>query len=438
MNARRLTSLLVLVVFGVAMSAAQLITGRLATSFYAWERYDSVGASQTSIRGFQTVQLSAAQDNYALHTSFTGTTNLAGSFGDVGRVRLSNLYFSALNIGKTVDLHLGRQYVYAGVGNGSIDGLMAQARFLDGTIRATGYVGATVPADYASFHTSLRDYAGHFGGQIVTTAIPDARIGLSYTKREEDERDPYWASRVRDSLYSPVQMLIVTEPVTEELGSVDAYYAYDDRFTVYGRYDYDLGNEQTSRAQGSLRVNVTRDLAFTGDVIHRVPRIGYYSIFSAFVTNAVDEVEGGVEYTILPLVRAFVRVAGVSYTDESSTRWTVGVNSGYGSLSYSGSNGYAGELQSLALQGSYPFFGRMVVPTAGLSYASYSISKESEKQDAFGVLLGAILRPTAAFSIDAQAQMLNNKLMKHDVRLQLKLSYRFAQRLSIFTGEGNQ
>ena len=185
-------------------------------------------------------------------------------------------------------------------------------------------------------------------------------------------------------------------------------------------------------------MNVTDRLALTGDVIHRVPRIGYNSIFAAFVTNSVNEVEGGMEYRFLPMLRAFVRIAGVSYTDESSTRWTVGVNSGYGSVSYSGSNGYAGELQSLSLQGSYPFFGRMVVPTAGLSYASYSISEGSEKQDAFGLLIGAIVRPTPTLSFDAQAQMLNNKLMKHDLRLQLKLTYRFAQRLSLFNGEGKQ
>lgn len=438
MNGKRLTSLLMLVVFGVALTAAQLVTGRLATSLYAWQRYDSVGVSQMTVRGFQAVQLSVAQGNVAVHTSFTGTTNVAGDFGDVGRVRLYNLYLSALSLGKTLDVHAGRQYVYAGVGNGSIDGLMAQARFLEGRIRATGYVGATVPFDYTSFHTNLRDYDNHFGGQVVTTAIPDARIGISYTNRQEDQRDPYWALRVRDSLYSPVQTLIVMEPETEELGSVDASYAYADLVEVYGRYDYDFGNERTSRAQGSVRVNVTRDLALTGDVLHRIPRIAYNSIFSAFVANAVDEVEGGVEYSFMPMVRAFGRVARISYTDEKSTRWTLGVNTGYGSMSYSGSNGYAGELQSLSLQGSYPLFDRLLVPTAGVTYASYSISKESERSSAFGLLLGAMVRPSSALAFDVQAQMMNNALMKHDVRVQAKLTYRFAQRLSIFNGEAKQ
>jgi hypothetical protein len=438
MNRKRLTSLFLLVVFGVALTAAQLVTGRLTTSFYAWDRYDSIGVSQKTIRAFQAVQLSAAQGNYALHTSFTGTTNVLGDFGDVGRVRLYSLYFSALDIGKTVDLHVGRQFVYAGAGNGTIDGLMAQAHFAGGKIRATGYAGAPVPVEYTSFRTNLKDYVRHYGGQIVTTAIQDARIGLSYSNRQEDGRDPYWALRVRDSLYSPVRMLIMSEPETEELGSADASYSYDDRAFVYGRCDYDFGRDKISRAQGGLRVDITSALAVTGDFVHRLPRVAYNSIFSAFVTNAVDEVEGGVEYSILPMLRAFGRVASVSYSDEKSTRWTLGVNSGFGTLSYSGSDGYAGELQSLNLQGSYPLLGQVIVPTAGVSYASYRLSTNEDRSNALGVLLGALVRPTPTVTVDLQAQMLNNKLMNHDLRLQAKLSYRFAQRLSIFHGEGDK
>jgi hypothetical protein len=435
MNAIRLISLLTLIVMSVATTAAQLVTGRLATSLYAWERYDTVGTSQQTMRAFQAVQLSIAQGDVALNTSLMGTTNVLGDFGDAGHVRLYNLYLSWRNIGKTVDLFCGRQFVYAGVGNGSIDGIMAQASFLNRAIRVTGFGGATVAPDYAGVRTNMHDNY-HFGGQIITTLVPDARIGLSYANRRE-ERDPYWALRTRDTSFAPVSYYVVNEPEAEALGSADASYTLRDLLTVYGRYDYDFNNDRTSRAQGSVRVNVTPSFAVTGDYIHRVPRISYNSIFSAFVTNAIDEIEGGVEYGFTPMLRAFARVAGVSYTDEQSTRWTVGVNSGYGSVSYAGSDGYAGELQSFSVQGSYPFFGRMVIPMAGFSYASYRLSSESERNSTTGVMLGAIVRPTTAVSVDVQGQMLNNRLMQHDMRLQVKLMYWFAQRLSIFNGEGS-
>ncbi len=436
MNGIRLLSLIVLVVFGVTMTAAQLVTGRLATSFYAWERFDTVGTSQRSVRAFQAVQLSIAQGDVSVHTSLMGATNVAGGFGDAGRVRLYNLYVSWLNIGKSVDLHLGRQMIFAGVGNGSIDGIMAQAYFLNRGIRVTGFGGATVSPEFTDVRKNMHDNY-HFGGQIVTTMLPNARVGISYANRRE-ERDPYWALRARDTSYAPVPYQVMNDAEAEELGSADASYTLHDRLSVYGRYDYDFKNDRTSRAQGNVRVNVTSALALTGDYIHRIPRISFNSIFSAFVTNAVDEVEGGVEYGFTPMLRAFGRVAGVSYTDEKSTRWTIGVNSAYGSASYSGSDGYAGELQALSVEGTYPLFGKIVVPMAGFSYSSYRLSKESEQNSAVGVLLGAIVRPVPAFTFDVQGQWLNNKLMQRDMRLQVKLMYWFAERLSIFNGEGKQ
>jgi hypothetical protein len=436
MNGLRLLSLLVLIAIGVTMTAAQLVTGRLATSFYAWERFDSVGTSQQTIRAFQAVQLSIAQGDVSLHTSLMGTTNVTGEFGDAGRVRLYNLYLSWLNIGKSVDLHLGRQYVYAGVGNGSIDGILAQAHFLQRRITVTGFGGATVSPEFTDVRKNMHDNY-HFGGQVVTSLISNARIGISYANRRE-ERDPYWALRARDTSFTPVPYQVMSDAEAEELGSADASYTLQDRLTVYGRYDYDFKNERTSRAQGSVRVNVTNALALTGDYMHRLPRISFNSIFSAFVTNAVDEVEGGVEYGFTPMLRAFGRVAGVSYSDEKSTRWTLGVNSAYGSASYSGSDGYAGELQAFSVQGTYPFFGKLLVPMAGFSYSSYRLSKESEQNSAIGVMVGAIVRPARAFSFDVQGQWLNNRLMQRDMRLQVKLNYWFAERLSIFNGEGKQ
>jgi hypothetical protein len=436
MKTPRSLPLALLVLLCVAGAPAQLVTGRLATSFYGWEQFDTVGVSHQRVRAFQNVQLSMTQGDVSVNTFIQGAANLAGDFGDVGRVRFYNLYLTWANIGKVLDLNVGRQAVYAGAGVGTIDGFLARARFLEQKVTVTGFAGATVAPEFTGVQKNLHDNY-HFGGQVTTTLVPGARIGLSYMNRSE-ERDPYWTIRARDTSFAPVSYYIATDSWAEELGSVDAMYEYANSFSVYGRYDYDFASDRTSRAQGGARVYVTEALALTADYIHRLPHVSYNSIFSAFVANAVDEIEGGVEYGFTPLVRAFARVASVSYTDEQSTRWSVGVNNGYGSLAYTGSNGYAGELQSVSLQGSYPFFGRTVIPTAGISYASYRLSKESSRDNALSVLLGAIVRPTQAFTFDVQAQWLTNKISQRDLRLQLKLMYWFAQRLSIFKGEGTR
>jgi hypothetical protein len=233
MKGTRLLGLALLVMLGVAMTAAQLVTGRLVTSFYAWERFDTVGTSQQSVRAFQAVQLSIAQGDVSLNTSLMGTSNVVGAFGDVGRVRFYNLFLSWLNIGKTVDLHLGRQFVYAGVGNGTIDGVMAQAHFLQRAITVTGFGGATVGPDFTGVRSDMHDNY-HFGGQVLTTLIPNARVGLSYANRRE-ARDPYWTLRTRDTTYAAYAYYVAPDADAEELGSADASYTLRDRLSVYGR-----------------------------------------------------------------------------------------------------------------------------------------------------------------------------------------------------------
>jgi len=436
MNGSRLLPLVLLLAWCAATAPAQLVTGRLSTAFYTWEQFDTVGTSQQYLRAYQTAQLTIAQGDVSLTTFLQGTTNLAGSFGEAGRVRFYNLYLTWANIGKMVDLHLGRQGIFAGVGVGTIDGLSAKARLFQNKVTVTGYGGSSVGPEFTGVRKNMHDNY-FFGGQVVTSMVPGARIGLSYMNRHE-ERDPYWTLRARDTSFAPVPYYVTFDSPAEELGSADARYDYGDRFSVYGRYDHDFLNQRTSRAQGGARVQLTPQLSVNADYIHRVPRVFYNSIFSAFVTNSVDELEGGAEYAFTPLLRLFGRMAWVSYTDEKSHRWTLGLNTNYGSVAYAGSDGYAGELTSFSVQGSYPFFGRVVIPTAGISYASYRLSKESTRDNAFALLLGAAVRPVSAFSCDIQAQWLTNKLMQRDLRAQLRLNYWFSERLSLIHGEGKQ
>lgn len=419
-----------LLVACVQPAEAQFVTGRLTTSFYTWERFDSVDASTVYLRGVQTVQLSVAQDNLSLHSYLSGAMMTdQSSF----TARVYNLYLRWANIGRALDLNFGRQAIYAGVGSGTIDGLSAKLHLLKDRVTVLGFGGAAPTIGYHGLRSNFSDNLS-LGGQIVTTAVPGARIGLSYLNRKE-ERDPYWTLRARDTAYTPVPYYVTFEPEAEELLGGDVYYAYGEIVTVYGRVDHDLKNEETSRLQGSVRVSATDRLAFTAEYMHRLPRIRFNSIFSAFVRNPVNEVEGGAEYALSPLTTAFARVAGVTYEGEKSMRWTVGLNSSYGALSYSGSDGYAGELQSVSAQGFYPLAEGRIVPGAGLSWASYRITADEERMDAWSGSLGATVRPSAMTSIDIQGQWLSNPIYSSDLRLFLKFNYWLKEQLGIFGRE---
>lgn len=441
MNLTRSVLLGIILIVSASSTLAQLVNGRLTTSFYTLQRFDTVGSSKTYLRAYQTVQLSAAQGDFSLHTMLQGAMNGTNDFGDVGRIRFYNLYLTWANIGRALDLNFGRQALYAGVANGTIDGLLARARLWKNQITVTGFGGATVNSDFTGIRKNIHDNYS-IGGQVVTTALEGARVGISYMNRHE-ERDPYWALRNVDTTFAPRLVYISTDSPAEEYGSADVYYTYGSLFSVYGRYDYDFNLTRTSRGQGGARVNVTDALSLTADYVYRAPHIAYNSIFSVFTSNSTNEFEGGIDYSFNPMLHAFARLGRVTYTstlEDKSTRWTLGLNTGYGSFSYSGGNGYAGELQSVSLQGSYPCFGRMLIPTLGLTYASYRLDPElsTDRDNALSVLLGAIVRPSSSFSFDVQGQWLTNKILNHDMRLQVRLMYWFAQRLSIFKQEVNQ
>jgi hypothetical protein len=408
----------------------QVVSGRLSTSLYTWERFDTVDVSRLYLRAFQTVQLNVVQEDVSLHTYLTGTI---GTPGEAAATRFYNLYLRWANVGKVADLSAGRQAVYAGVATGTIDGLTAKLHLLDNKVTVLGFVGAAPTIGYRGIRSNFHDNLS-MGGQIVTTALSGARFGLSYLNRKE-ERDPYWTLRARDTAYIPVPYYVTFEPDAEELLGLDASYNYGELVSVYGRYDHDLNREKASRVQGNVRVHVTPEVALTADYMHRLPRVSFNSIFSAFVQNAVDEIEGGVEYEFAPQMRAFGRLASVTYSDEKSARWSLGVTSGYGTASYAGGNGYAGEIQSFSVQGVYPLPEFNVVPSVGIAYASYRLNSNEETRQAWSVVAGGTYRPLPSLSIDLQGQWLANRIYASAINGFVKVNYWFRERLSLFGQE---
>ena len=440
MTRRAFTPLLLLLVLAASPAPAQLVNGRFTTSFYTFQRFDTVGSSRTYLRAFQSVQLAMTQQDFSFHAYLMGAMNGTSQFGDNGNVRFYNLYVRWANIGRMLDVDFGRQAVYAGVGNGTIDGLSARARFMGNAVTVSGYGGSTVRDEFTGVQKNWHDNLS-LGAQVVTTLVPDARIGLSYMYRTI-ERQSYVAPRevgLGDSLRTllTVPWLIANPSTAEERGSADAYWSYGRLLSVYGRYDYDFDYRETARGTGSVRVNVTDRLALTGDYTYRKPEISFNSIFSVFTQSATKLAEGGVEYSVTPLLRAYGRLGVVSYTDTTSTTWSLGLNSGYGTVNYSGSTGYAGHLASFSAQGMYPICNGMLVPSLGVSWATYRLSTDDPNDQVLAVLLGAAVRPFRNFSFDVQGQWMTNRLYSRDARLQVRLMYWFAERVSLFGQEVN-
>ncbi len=412
------------VLFSLALPLhAQQINGRFSTAVYGWEKFDTVGVSKSVLLGLQNIQLDISEGGFGLSTSVYGSAQLSDPAGEVGELRVRNLFARYQNDERSFDVRIGRVPVFAGVGVGAVDGGYLKVRAMEKKFAFSAYGGSNVPGSLVYDHT--RDLGNNFllGVQATGEFSQGTRFGLSYVNRRV-ERESYDGLRP-DSFYNPVTVTISPSSRATQLIGGDVSHALAGRFEFYGRYDYDINLERTRRAEAGARAVVAGDLTFLANVIYREPSLPYNSWFTFFPLSPIREYEGGLEYAFTPALRASARYAYVGYEGDLSRRLTVGLATTYASVSYSGSNGYAGELSSFYLQGMYPLLGRMLTPTAAISYSSYKVSSSAADESAFSGSIGAIVRPDAPVSFEAQVQMLNNRFMENDVRGFLKVSYWF-------------
>ena len=129
--------------------------------------------------------------------------------------------------------------------------------------------------------------------------------------------------------------------------------------------------------------------------------------------------------------KVFGKFGNVEYKDDSSQRFTIGLNSLYGGASYRQTLGYAGELSSLSVYSARTFYNGLLTPSIGLSYTNYKLSENADKNNIISALAGVNVRPWRTLSFDFQAQYSDNKIYKNDLRIFFKLNYWFNTNLDL-------
>ncbi len=436
---KNLFRLLPLLFLSVSFLFAQRLQVRLVTSGYAWERQDTVGQSSQHLFGYQTIQLSLAGKNLAFQTYIQGFNDFTGPVKNDPLVRLYNLYLKWTNIADVADVTLGRQAVFAGVGNGTLDGGTAAIKLFDSRLKVFGYYGL-LPAPRQKAEL-IADKKNNFmtGGQLVVAPLDFAQLSVSYMKKHI-KPETYIGLR-RDSLFNPYPVEIKPSATAEEYVSGDVSLDYHEWVSGYARYDYDVLREKMSRFQlfarwrpfESLSVKALKPFGLTAEYVQREPRLSFNSIFSVFAYNTLKEYEVGGEYAITPTWQVFAKYGSVSYGDDDSKRVTLGANGDHISVSLTRNVGYSGELSAASASAGYPFLENKLMPTLMVSYAQYKLNESASKLDnALAVALGLVFRPMPVLSLDTQGQWIQSKIYKNDLRLFVRVSYLFSQQLGIF------
>lgn len=410
-----------------AGASAQLMTGRLTTSFYGFEGRDTALAKVLYLRAYENVYFNAASGDYSFNMNAMVSNDFGSTIETDPELRVNSFLMKVKNIGGFADISAGRQFVFAGVGSGLIDGISGSAKFLDNNLVIQGYGGSNV-IQSREIRKNYIGTNGLFGGQITYAPIEDGAVSVSYMNKRW-KRKPYTALRM-DSLFNPYSIVINSRPNEEELASVDLEYQYEQAYSIQAKTDYDFRTEELSKIQTFARVGVVNDLNVTAEYIYRQPRVAYNSIFSVFNTNSTKEIEGGIEYRPMLKTFLFARFANVDYVDESSQRIVVGGMYDFISATYTQNFGYAGELNGVSVQASYPMMERTFTPMCAVGYATYKLDKADAASDVFNGTLGATYRPFQTLSTDLQMQWMSTPQYKSDMRIFLKINYWFNEKLN--------
>jgi hypothetical protein len=418
---KKLFLVLSLVLIAQSLILPQNINGRLTSSVYSFERFSIKDLSNNYLRAYELVSLNVNRDNYSLRTYFNFETDISKELKTDPRLRVYNFFLEARDVFDVLSFRLGRQPMINNVVGGLFDGVSTGLAIND--FKFSAYYGGNVPA-YQKFEMT-DDWEHDFilGGKLTTTALRDFRISLGYVNKNFKPQE-YNAVRLDEDL-NPITVLIRNKSNQYQFASAEVSYEMKNFFSVDTRYDYDLNYEKTSKVEFYGNYEQIKNLRLNVYYNYREPKVRYNSIFSVFDYGNTQEIEAGGDYTFYKDFTITGKYGYVKYKDENSQRATIGLSTGYGTISYRKGMGYAGEQDAISAYTAHTFFNGLITPSIGLSFTSYKLSKDSEKNDLMTLLAGCNVRPFRTLSFDVQGQFMNNKIYKNDYRFLFKLNYWF-------------
>lgn len=397
------------------------INGRFSASAYAFQRAIGEDNAITYLKNYEMLTLNASAGKFSLRTRMSFEHELRDELRTDPRFRVYNMYLEAREILDIFRIRVGRQSLFNSVVGGLYCGvnLMAKTEYFT----ATGYYGGGVP-EYQEVGF-IDDWANNYllGGKLETFAVPDFRFAVSYVNKNYKPQD-YTTLRL-DANNDPIQVLIEANSNQYEYVSGEASFRKDGVVFISTRYDYDMNFSTTSKFEAYARYEDIDNLGISAYYNYREPKVGYNSIFSVFNYGNTQEIEGGLDYMFPHNLKAFVKVANVQFEDENSQRISVGVNTGYGTISYRKNLGYAGELDGFSIYTAKSFMKGKITPSVGLSYTNYKLSEDAESNSIVSVLGGINYRIQPAMSFDLQGQYFKNEILDNDFRVLVKFNHWF-------------
>ena len=310
--------------------------------------------------------------------------------------RVFNAYVDWQAPAGVLQARLGRQYVFRGVMNGSVDGLLLRlrpTRRLD--LQAVG--GVSVPFD-RPFAVQPWDDGGVLGGYASYRVARAAQVDLSYVQRSREDA------------------LAWRQLGTAVTGAAGALY-------YQARLDYNLLQQTYQGMRYRLAYQPGR-WGFSGEYNSQKPRIYEDSFFNLFRLVGFDQWRGGVTYQ-LGRYQLGAQYLHTAYRDADAANEIVAtLGGGWGTIGVIYQTGFGGD--NVGLYGEVDYDVR---PDLSLrlhsSYYNYQRRSLSFSEDATAFSGGVHYRPVRTVLLQAELQQAMNSFFDNDLRALLRASYAF-------------
>ncbi|MCX6160138.1 MAG: hypothetical protein NTV87_02210 [Ignavibacteriae bacterium] len=273
---------IIVIIFIFALTAltqnflqAQTINFRFSTYFYSWQRLDSLVSISgtaptytTHLRGYQNLMFDVNYKKWTFTTFTQVDEDVTNRAGKGFNYRLYNMMIKGSNLFDALDLKLGRQYVSAGSGKGTIDGLYLKLKLgKNKEYQFIGYGGYLSPLSY-EFEKYLQLKENFLaGGQFLYYGVKDLTLGLSYANKNRKNPD-YYALRP-DSLFNTRTVLIETDSKADQVAGIDANYRLMKKHNLYGRGYFDVNRKKFIRGEFNGNFELMKNLRLSAGYTYR-------------------------------------------------------------------------------------------------------------------------------------------------------------------------
>lgn len=311
--------------------------------------------------------------------------------------RFYNLYLHWKLADQPVYFNLGRQFLYNGVINGTVDGVLMALKPSDKSVIK---LVAGVQAPYLrEFKTTKWNEGNAVGGYFSYKFSQILNANISYYQVFKND----------------VRIWQLTGAAFNGIIVPDFYYQ--------AQLDYNINDEkmQTIRARLTYYYN---KWSFSGEYNSQKPRIYEDSYFRIFEVETFNQIRSAVTYQ-LSKIQLGLQYLFTSYDEGESTNQiilTTGNRWGLIGLLYQ--SGFGGDNFGLYGDIRYEFIPKLTAKLYG-SYYNYQLHTTEITQDASAFSAGLIYHPIRPLGLWAEVQQSANPVYKNDVRGLFRVEYNF-------------